>query len=49
MFKLRKETESQLAQTVEDASDVMLGVAIVAVAALVIGVVALVVAVNKNG
>jgi CHASE3 domain sensor protein len=48
MFTLRKETENKLAQSVEDASNAMVGVALIAVAALVVGVVALIVAV-RNG
>jgi hypothetical protein len=48
MFHLRKETEQQLAQTISEASDVMVAIGVVACAALVIGVVALIVAV-KHG
>lgn len=48
MLKLRKETEDKLAESVSDASDLIAGVAVIAIAALIVAGIALVLA-AKNG
>lgn len=48
MIHLRKETETRLAESVSDASDLIAGVAIIACAALIVAGIALVLAV-KHG